>query len=426
MIVDCHTHYLPTPLLEALRAAKAGTPMGPFLAHPLDRLDQQLPTLDAEEIERALLTYSMLLEPAIAAAGMTRADGVRLANDEMAAAIRQFPDRFLGAAAVDSAAGEAALPELDRAVGELGMRAVHMVTNYDGLFLDSPTFWPIYRRAEELGVPVMVPPDGAEGLDGAAGEHGGRLDRRRAWVTARYDALHRADDHAGRVRRVPPAPHLLLPSRRLHANAGRPASTRTTRCIAPCSAPRARGPRRHTPGQRLLRPLLRGHPFDGHAGYRVCAEDRGARSASSSARTFPTTRPGGHPLRQRAARRARRAAGRQRAHRARERHGCSWASDPGDNGTVMLALRRDENRRPLRTSQPPRRSRSAGLRLAVWRRWARRSSAACGQPRPRAARAVAGGLRAAAAGLRRLAASRPRPRRHGAAQVLARARSRER
>ncbi|HZS02404.1 MAG TPA: amidohydrolase family protein [Chloroflexota bacterium] len=163
MIVDCHTHFLPTPLLEALRAAKAGTPMGPFLAHPLDRLDQQLPILDAEEIERALLTYSMLLEPAIAAAGMSRAEGVRLANDEMAAAIRQFPDRFLGAAAVDSAAGEAALPELERAVRELGMRAVHMVTNYDGLFLDSPTFWPIYRRAEELGVPVMVHPTAPKG-----------------------------------------------------------------------------------------------------------------------------------------------------------------------------------------------------------------------------------------------------------------------
>src|SRR3954465_9295357 len=106
VICDCHTHFLCTPLLEALRAARVGTPMGPFLAHPLDRLDEQLPTLDAEEIERALLTYSMLLEPAIAAAGMTRTDGVRLANDEMAAAIRQFPDRFLGAAAVDSAAGE--------------------------------------------------------------------------------------------------------------------------------------------------------------------------------------------------------------------------------------------------------------------------------------------------------------------------------
>ena len=136
MIVDCHTHYLPTALLEALRAARASTPMGPFLAHPLDRLDQQLKVLDAEEIERALLTYSMLLEPAIAAAGMARAEGVRLANDQMAAAIRQFPDRFLGAAAVDAAAGEAAVPELERAVGELGMRAVHMVTNYDGLFLD--------------------------------------------------------------------------------------------------------------------------------------------------------------------------------------------------------------------------------------------------------------------------------------------------
>jgi aminocarboxymuconate-semialdehyde decarboxylase len=173
MIVDCHTHYLPTPLLEALRAARVGTPMGPFLAHPLDRLDEQLRVLDAEEVETALLTYSMLLEPAIGAAGLSRADGVKLANDHLAEAVRQFPGRFLAAAAVDSAAGEAALPELDRALGPLGMRAIHMVTNYDGLFLDAPRFWPIYRRAEELGIPVMVHPTAPKGwsaLQAATGE----------------------------------------------------------------------------------------------------------------------------------------------------------------------------------------------------------------------------------------------------------------
>jgi predicted TIM-barrel fold metal-dependent hydrolase len=159
-IIDCHTHYLPTPLLQALRAAKAGTPMGPFLAHPLDRLDEQLTILDAEEVETALLTYSMLLEPAIAAAGLSRADGVRLANDHLAQAVREFPGRFLAAAAVDSAAGEGALPELDRAIGQLGMAAIHMVTNYDGVFLDAPRFWPIYQRAQELGVPIMVHPTG--------------------------------------------------------------------------------------------------------------------------------------------------------------------------------------------------------------------------------------------------------------------------
>lgn len=163
MIIDCHMHYLPSPLLTALRDARAGTPMGPFLGHPLDRLDEQLLVLDAEEIDTALLTYSMLLEPAIAAAGLSRADGVRLANDHLAAAVRAHPGRFLGAAAVDAASGEAALPELERALDTLDMRAVHLVTNYDGLFLDAPRFWPIYRLAEERGVAVVVHPTGPKG-----------------------------------------------------------------------------------------------------------------------------------------------------------------------------------------------------------------------------------------------------------------------
>jgi len=162
VIIDCHTHYLPTPLLEPFRGARAGTPMGPFLAHPLDRLDEQLRILDREEIETALLTYSMLLEPAIAAAGLTRADGVRLANDHLARAVQEFPGRFLGAAAVDAAAGEAAVPELD-AIGQLGMRAVHLVTNYDGVFLDAPRLWPIYAYAEAHDVPVVVHPTAPKG-----------------------------------------------------------------------------------------------------------------------------------------------------------------------------------------------------------------------------------------------------------------------
>src|SRR5438094_10338139 len=88
MIVDCHTHYLPTPLLEALRAARVATPMGPFLAHPLDRLDEPPRAPDGAEVATALPTYSMLLEPAIGAAGLSRAQGVKLAHDHLAEAVR--------------------------------------------------------------------------------------------------------------------------------------------------------------------------------------------------------------------------------------------------------------------------------------------------------------------------------------------------
>jgi len=133
------------------------------LAHPLDRLDEQQKVLDAEEIETALLTYSMLLEPAIAAAGLSRAEGVRIANNELAAAVRGFSGRFLGAAAVDAAAGEAGIPELERALGTLGFRAVHLVTNYDGVFLDDQRYWPIYQLAQQRDVPVVVHPTAPKG-----------------------------------------------------------------------------------------------------------------------------------------------------------------------------------------------------------------------------------------------------------------------
>ena len=79
-------------------------------------------------------------------------------NDRLAKAIALHPTRFAGFAALPTIHPEAAADELDRCVSELGFKGamIHGLTN--GLWLDDKRFWPIFARAEKLGVPIYLHP----------------------------------------------------------------------------------------------------------------------------------------------------------------------------------------------------------------------------------------------------------------------------
>jgi aminocarboxymuconate-semialdehyde decarboxylase len=55
---------------------------------------------------------------------------------------------------------DAAVAELDRAVGQLGLRGVEICTNVNGLDLDDRRFRPFFARVAELGVVVLLHPHG--------------------------------------------------------------------------------------------------------------------------------------------------------------------------------------------------------------------------------------------------------------------------
>jgi aminocarboxymuconate-semialdehyde decarboxylase len=83
----------------------------------------------------------------------------RLANDEMAALVRRYPNRFLGfVASLPMGDPRAALSEIERAVGDLGASGVQVYTNVKGVALDSPQFGPIFGRMADLDLPVWLHP----------------------------------------------------------------------------------------------------------------------------------------------------------------------------------------------------------------------------------------------------------------------------
>src|SRR5262245_40933765 len=85
-------------------------------------------------------------------------ESLELVNEEMARAQREHPDRIVGTAMLPMADADAAVETLDRAVGELGLRAVCILSNVGGRLLGSAEDLPIFRRIEEHRLPVFLHP----------------------------------------------------------------------------------------------------------------------------------------------------------------------------------------------------------------------------------------------------------------------------
>jgi predicted TIM-barrel fold metal-dependent hydrolase len=89
-------------------------------------------------------------------------------NDYIAAAVRTDPSHFIGFASVNPAfkGPAAAVAELDRAVSELGLSGVKLYPMYQHWAVgDRDLAFPIYAKACELGIPVMIHQAGSTRID---------------------------------------------------------------------------------------------------------------------------------------------------------------------------------------------------------------------------------------------------------------------
>lgn len=115
----------------------------------------RLRNMDEHGIDLQVVSYASpaQLAPAHQAVPLTRA-----ANDRLAAAVADHPDRLQGFAVLPWQAPGAAADELDRAVTELGLRGVLIVGRPGGTFLDHPRYEPVLRKLNELAVPLYLHP----------------------------------------------------------------------------------------------------------------------------------------------------------------------------------------------------------------------------------------------------------------------------
>ena len=79
------------------------------------------------------------------------------ANDRLAEAVRNHPDRFVGMAAIAPQNPDAAAQELDRAT-TLGLKGAIINSHTADEYLDAQKFWPIFEAAEALNAPIYLHP----------------------------------------------------------------------------------------------------------------------------------------------------------------------------------------------------------------------------------------------------------------------------
>lgn len=96
-------------------------------------------------------------------------------NDYVAETVATYPDVFLGFCTVDPRKGTSALEELERSVTELDLRGLKLHPIHQGFFPDDPRFSPLFSKAEQLEIPVIMHSGYAAAGAGTAGGGGFQL-----------------------------------------------------------------------------------------------------------------------------------------------------------------------------------------------------------------------------------------------------------
>ncbi|MDI7260817.1 MAG: amidohydrolase family protein [Thermodesulfobacteriota bacterium] len=171
MIIDFHGHFYPRFYLEKL-AARPKEPylradnnnrkyiyqnnygFGPIEDSVFD-VRKRIEDLDKAGIDKQVLSVSM---PGVDFLnGAESAVLSRKINEEVAGMCSQHP-RLIGLACIGLKEQNSAVREMERSVNELGIRGVSLFTHVNGTYLDSKRFWPFFKKAEELQVPIFVHP----------------------------------------------------------------------------------------------------------------------------------------------------------------------------------------------------------------------------------------------------------------------------
>jgi aminocarboxymuconate-semialdehyde decarboxylase len=180
--VDVHTHHYTPAFFEAVRGsggdyAFAKDPTGRdiitlrgarfFGVTPaMTDLDARLEAMDAAGIDIAVLSLStpnvFFLPPE------DQPNLARRMNDAYAEAVSAHPDRLRAFASIPMDVPDAALAELRRALGELRLAGVILLSNIGGRPLTDPAYRPFFAEADRMGLCIflhpMLPAAGQESL----------------------------------------------------------------------------------------------------------------------------------------------------------------------------------------------------------------------------------------------------------------------
>jgi aminocarboxymuconate-semialdehyde decarboxylase len=172
MNIDFHAHIYPEDYLKKLEASKGdvrietdangkkwilsmGAKAGPINPDFFD-VDVRVDRIKENRVDMQILSSP---HPGVDRFSPDEsAEMSRIINDGIAQAVKKYPKNFQGLAMLPLIDTKLALKELDRAVLDLGLKGMCMLTNVAGKMLDADFLLPVYQRAEQLGVPIFIHP----------------------------------------------------------------------------------------------------------------------------------------------------------------------------------------------------------------------------------------------------------------------------
>jgi aminocarboxymuconate-semialdehyde decarboxylase len=172
MNIDFHCHLYPEDYLKKLEASKGevriernekgeriilsmGAKMGPVTEEFFDA------DVRVDKIKKHNIDMQILSTPHPGVDRFTpdeSAEMCRIINDGLAKVIKKHPMHFQGLAMLPLIDTKLALKELDRAILDLGLKGMCMLTNVAGKTSDSDFLLPVYERAQALGIPIFIHP----------------------------------------------------------------------------------------------------------------------------------------------------------------------------------------------------------------------------------------------------------------------------
>ncbi|HMG22627.1 MAG TPA: amidohydrolase family protein [Kofleriaceae bacterium] len=172
MRYDLHTHYYPASYFELIRQAPGDFSFGTdptgrtIIRHrgarffgvtaPMTDPGQRLADMDRVGIDVEVLSVST--PNVFFAEGEGQVAVARSVNDAYAELIAQHPARFKGFASIPMDAPDAALRELDRALGELKLNGVVLLSNIRGRALTDPAYRPFFEEANRRRLCIFLHP----------------------------------------------------------------------------------------------------------------------------------------------------------------------------------------------------------------------------------------------------------------------------
>src|SRR3954451_20362755 len=159
--VHAHCHFREAGALLGADAAAVQLPPVNGAAEAFIEIDKRLAAMDSQAVDMEVLSINPFWY------GRDRdlaAQIVKLQNEKLAELCGSKPDRFAAFASLTLQAPDLAVQELETAVKRQGLKGAAIGGMVNGVEFSDPKFQRVCSRAEELGVPLFIHPQGVAEL----------------------------------------------------------------------------------------------------------------------------------------------------------------------------------------------------------------------------------------------------------------------